>query len=635
MKKTTLLIVFNIAILLFAFAQDAAQKWKLPLKGKVLWQKVTPFGTLVVSTSDYLIGIDPEKGTIAWQLDAFANTPEERYQVVPNTPYVALVTDGKNPEHVIIDVSTGKILCNSKEEGILGVFNRTILSGSGNILIYGINGKLQGLLVLFDVKTGKKIWEVNNPFGKGLFGIAKIETNIINDKGFILFGTTKEIFKIDEKTGNLAWKTEVQSPKGFTMVTNTTPKIIISAAEPVIYFTKDNFIAAHDINTGKPVWADIPKLNGPVDKIIYQQQGFIMTNAVDPNNNMNPFRINLYNYKTGKGVWDEKGIKMDGALYQYKFWKDGLVIAMESKKGRYYINQINLSNGQMKFKNSLKVDGELKNMYMVPKGLMYITSNQIDIIDVESGKTIFPTSIEAKKDGSLLTAIKGDFLYAYSTTDKLIYEINSVKGEYRQLTPQEINIEGKKEIVETFELRPNGLAAISNQNINLYDFTGKELYHTYVPAPEISRLAKIYYSTAAFVGEFNKAASEADAAKIQTYANQEEAGFGKDLLNAVAQAEKAKAQQYGSMAAEAKARLRKRFEATASAGNFIFMLTTLENKSLGLSKTYGIVKVNKADGKIVQKISFDKDKEPKYEIDDLAGLIFYASPDKEIICFKF
>ena len=99
------------------------------------------------------------------------------------------------------------------------------------------------------------------------------------------------------------------------------------------------------------------------------------------------------------------------------------------------------------------------------------------------------------------------------------------------------------------------------------------------------------------------------------------AGFG-DLCNQVSNASMDAAKAEMDM-------IRKRYNATASANNFMFMNTKLDKG------VFGLVKLNKTTGAKESQIEFGKDKEPNYEIDDVASLLFYRSGPTEISCYKF
>ena len=69
----------------------------------------------------------------------------------------------------------------------------------------------------------------------------------------------------------------------------------------------------------------------------------------------------------------------------------------------------------------------------------------------------------------------------------------------------------------------------------------------------------------------------------------------------------------------------KRFKATAATENAQFILTKLDDG-------VGLVKVNKDTGKVDKEIVL-KDKKPEYQVDEIAGVLYYKANDKTIYAY--
>ena len=70
----------------------------------------------------------------------------------------------------------------------------------------------------------------------------------------------------------------------------------------------------------------------------------------------------------------------------------------------------------------------------------------------------------------------------------------------------------------------------------------------------------------------------------------------------------------------------KRFKATAATENSQFILTKLD-------AGVGLVKVNKDTGKVDKEIVL-KDKKPEYQVDEIAGVLYYKADDKTIYAYN-
>jgi hypothetical protein len=276
---------------------------------------------------------------------------------------------------------------------------------------------------------------------------------------------------------------------------------------------------------------------------------------------------------------------------------------------------------------ALKVKGYLEEIRMTEKGVLYLTTNEINILSLTTGEPVFPKSIKAGENESVIRAEKGDFIYAYSTSDNSLYKVNANAGTMNAIATG-IKFEGN-ETPYNLEVLDKGLVLSSNQNITMFDFSGKQIYHSYYPAPTISNFAKAVYGISAVLHSYDAMRYGAASAAFTGAAVNETdpgyramyAGFG-DLCNQVSAASM-------SAAAAEMAIITKRYNASANADNYMFMNTKLDKGE------WGLVKINKNTGAKDDQISFGKDKEPEYEIDDVSSLLFYRSNSSEISCYKF
>jgi len=634
MKTKNLLIIITLFIVgNTSFAQEAT--WSIDMKGNILWQKITPAGTLVVTTTTAMYGIDPAKGTITWEQSSLANIPESEYEIIPNTSFVAIVkTTKKTPqfdwtEHIVLDAISGKILCNTKQNDIGAVFNRYILYNSGHILIYGMGSKLSTSFTLFDITTGQKVWSRSDLFGKALFGFAKVNPNIIecNSDAFV-FATDDEmksmIFKVDIKTGDVIWKENVPNPKGMVRLTGKPPRLFGSASQGMAYYQKESNIMGFNLADGKQAWKDFIKLPDAVDKIIYDKEGFIFCTSGS---------MHMYDYKTGAPKWlDKKGIKLGEPMIQYNYCSEGIVVAMGSTPDNSFINIADIEKGVFVGSKSVKVLGTVQEIRVIDKGVLYRTPNEINIVDVNSGKEILPKSIKATGSDVLITANKGDMMYVFSTDNNTLYQLDTKQGSYKEIV-KDVKFDDKEKAT-SIEIRDNGILVSSAQNMTLFDFTGKLKYHSYFPAPENSKLMKVLGGATAVLGAMytmQAAMMTAATGAIAASASQSNDKATQEVGKGMAGASDYYAGATGQAANMSKMGMdviRKRFTASASANNYYFMLSKVE-------KSVKLLKINKADGQKMGEIDFKKDKEPNYDIDDISNQLYYRTNANKLSCYKF
>ena len=73
---------------------------------------------------------------------------------------------------------------------------------------------------------------------------------------------------------------------------------------------------------------------------------------------------------------------------------------------------------------------------------------------------------------------------------------------------------------------------------------------------------------------------------------------------------------------------RQRFRASADTPDFLFVMVQLE-------RGFGIAQVDKDDGAIRSMIPIGKDKQPAYQVDDVARRVYYRPDAHEILGYAF
>jgi len=99
-------------------------------------------------------------------------------------------------------------------------------------------------------------------------------------------------------------------------------------------------------------------------------------------------------------------------------------------------------------------------------------------------------------------------------------------------------------------------------------------------------------------------------------------GAGVPSYNSTVQYHEGQAESWGNVADAGFKEMAKRFKATKATENSAFILTKIDGG-------VGLVKVDKDSGEIVKEILV-KDKDPMYEVDDLAGFLYFKSKGNTI-----
>ena len=615
------------------------ESWRATFDREINWFNLTSLGTVIVSTDDALYGIEPKSGKINWKNEQFKKLSKANYTGLKGSPFIAIFEGGVfSMRQTIIDVTDGRVVCNTKDLGLKYANKRLSVPNLGSVLFGGMDNNGQALM-LVSLIDGKKQWTVNKVFEKATEQL--VAEPLLTDKG-LMIATSQRIYMLDKTNGNVIYKLDyptkmeiplagqsVQSDDKESTLANEPKKAgvlgalaggqmkdalatsmavvyakFITVDDKIAYFYNSQTITGIDIASGNILWPKT-KLDDPIANVLFDDNGILV--ATDDKKS----ELMLFDYQNGKMKWPES-LKLSGRISSIKLTGTKLSVGSAKQNGRNLVNIVDIVTGKSASNSALKVDGFITDLRMIDNvGLLYRTTEETNIQDVNTGKDKWSKSIKYKTGG--LGVDKGDL--TYFTADNSIYEINYKTGEHRLLASQKF---GNKEVVKAIELRENGILISSDQNAALFDFNGKNIYHVYHAAPGASVFSKIMSGVAMAVSIANSASEGYQAGA---------SGYGTTSYND----HMAKADRWGDIASSAMGTFSERFKASDNAKNYILMLTRVKN--LG-DNGIGLVRVNKITGKVEGKVVID-DKEPDYLFDEIDNVLFYKDANKKIVAYNF
>jgi outer membrane protein assembly factor BamB len=654
-----------------------APAWSAKFKSAINWQRVHSLGYLIVSTNDGLYGVNPSDGKIIWENKNYPALSPDRFQEVEGTEFVTIsfLTDQSAtiPMQAIIEVVGGKVLFDSQKEQI-GVLSRHVLPTSGRLLVIGVRpNTLSASLFMYDIASGKQLWANDDMFkadqaaGKGFLGkLQAMGQQLSNIQSLtsepvempdqsIIITHPNYVIRLNSGDGKIVWKNSIQPSKkgqvyfsdyrkdvafvgtevesttgsGFTTTSSSANK-----NEPQKFYT--NLYYAFDLASGNPLWKEPAKENDKLNQVIMHEKGMIIC----PLSSQKP-TINLVDYATGKTMWGNKGkgVKAQGSVVSYIPTEKGILIttafdnAWNSKAEEYYLNLLDPNAGTLKFEKSVKLKGDLVRSELLPKGLLFITTREVNILDTNTGSLLWPNSIEAgapitgDKVRPFPTASRADKLYVFSPKESGLFEIDKTSGTPKKLTTANVEFSGK-ELPKAIDVVNDGVLLYSDQNAMKFGFDGLQKYTRYYPAPrqpalmralllaEAVRAAYIGAAASAYATAFNQASAQATDPTAKATGQQLAQGFGQLSDAGFA---------YSSLAMK---QFNARFKASQNTPNFIMMMTTQEKKGNQL------IQVSKANGEIASAVDIKNDKEPEYDVDQIYNYVYYRPSPLEIVCYK-
>jgi hypothetical protein len=374
-----------------------------------------------------------------------------------------------------------------------------------------------------------------------------------------------------------------------------------------------------------------------LNQVIPHEKGLIIC----PRSSQKP-TINLVNYETGETTWGKKGkgIKAEGSVVSYIITNQGILIttafdnAWNDKAEEYFLNILDPNTGTLKYPKSVKLKGDLIKSELTPKGLLFTTTKEVNILDTHTGSLLWANSIEA---GSPFNSDKvrpfptGDNgsgkLIVYSPKEKAVFEVDKQAGTSRKITAAKIEFEGK-EVPGSIDVVTDGVVMMSEQNIMKLGSDGSSKFQKYYAAPREPALMRALLAAQAVRAAYIGAAAGVYSAAFAQGAQQSTDPAGKAIGQEFSKGFGELSQAGFAYSANAMKQFNARYKASLSMPNFMIMMTKQEKKGNQL------VQVSKANGEILNAIDIKNDKEPEYEVDQIYNYVYYRTNPSEIVCYR-
>jgi outer membrane protein assembly factor BamB len=643
-KKITFSLVFIMFVSFSCFSQ-VNELWQKDLKGNLLWQQVTSYGNYIVCTTADLSAIDPITGEELWSNPRFANLLNEQIEELSGSPMIII---NENEDVSIIDPYSGDVKFNAKNTGVSNLQTKRVLYNSNGILVAGKSIAEEPIMVMLDMSSGEKRWQIDEPFGK------IISINELSEKELLIVSLFY-IYKVNSHTGDIIWKNatsaevEQMSGAGGEFLKNFAEKMTenmdfvirfylhpnketcVIAAEQrresttssgTVMVTFKNSYVAFNMADGSRLWKEPISLDGNIGELAFYEDGII----IFPSNSNGKSKINFFNLKAATPSWGkkEKGIPVKGAIYRYLKTEGGYLFVSGSRDNSF-LNFLDPVQGILTFEKPVKVSGELISTVKTEKGILFVTTEEVNILDIKTGELLLGKSIPSTPN---LIEQKDRTLYVYDLKSKTIKAILLDEAKVEDITTDKMKFEGKEE-PQQLEVRENGVLVSSEQNFCKYGFDGKLIFQKYYEAPREPGLKRaLLYAQAvraAYIGAVSYYASGVMQASAPSIS--EEDVVAGAMVQGVGMAYQEIGNAATDFAVKSFQQANARFKASAEGRDFVVVLSVKEKDNV-------LLKVNKDTGKIDGEINLGKEKDPKYAVDDVTGQIFKQTSNTKIASYK-
>tara|TARA_R110002049_G_scaffold71370_2_gene183914 strand:- start:2717 stop:4624 length:1908 start_codon:yes stop_codon:yes gene_type:complete len=632
MRKSNTFVLLLVVIL--AVNVTNAQKAEAPdttydLGSNINEMTLTVGGILVAATNDGLVGIDPKQSTPVFTFNNFGKLSPEETEFIPASPYI-VVSQGvgskfagiAKTKRAVINYINGNVIFNSETDNWNQIYTCNVVLPQNKLIVSGIQKegdkfeKMTPKVAVYDLASQKLDYSffLDKPGRVGLAKDFSVTGVPLLLKEFLIIPTAQGLVAKSHKGDDL-WETKIKGVNW--MVADKTEKEIYGFETT----TNGKNTRIHKIGSnGAELWKDDRKVQGNVSNFQILPQGLAVVSDKSSGGSNSVFaasdesEIAFLSASTGEDLW-EKAPKTKGWVQHFFVQDDGILFGIQQGG----INKISF-DGQTLFKKPLKTGENIMVMAESPQGLIYITSEDANIVNLKTGDQVWSKPLKYKKATSVASTFdKANNRYLIAA-DGEIKAIDANSGDVSDFS--KCNFDEKEE-PNMMQIRDGGVFLSSDQNMTLVDFSGKENYHAYYKSPGRSTFGKI-------VGGALAVASTAMAVGMSARAGANRTGYGSmnDLgsYNDYGKEAKRAADMFSSIASASFDYLATRFKSTAATENAQFILTSLDGGT-------GLVKINKDTGNMDKEIVL-KDKKPEYEVDELGGFLFYKANDKTIYAYN-
>ncbi|MEM6515158.1 MAG: PQQ-binding-like beta-propeller repeat protein [Bacteroidota bacterium] len=633
MKSLLIQLKSVMMLALFISATSYGQKAETPdqdygLGAKINEMTLTVGGVLVVATNDGLAGIKPTESEPVFTFNVFGKLKPEETKFIPLTPYIVISqgADSKfagisKTKRAVIDYVSGKVLFKSDDLNWNQIYTCNVMLPENKLVVSGIQKvgdkaeKMTARVAVYDLETGKEDYQffLVEP-GKVTMKYFAVTGTPLMLKDKLLIPTSQGIIAKD-KSGNTLWENKIKNVNWMT--SNESESDIYCFAKTSNL--KNTRIYKLDAN-GQESWEDERKVKGIVMNFEILPKGLAVVSNKGDGTEGGAFStksesvIAFMDANTGEDLW-EKAPKTKGYVQHFYVMDDGILFGIQSGG----INKISFE-GKPLFKKPLKTGENIMVMAHTPQGLIYITGEDANIVDLETGEQVWKKPLKYKNSANVASTFdeaNNRYLIAANET---IFAIDANTSEISEIA--EVDFE-EKESPSSMQMRNGKIFLGSSQNVMLLEGDGSEMFHEYYKSPSKSGFMKVLSAVGAAASTAMMVASAARAG-----ANKSAFGSVNKLssYNRYGADAKRAADMFGDIASASFATLSQRFKATAATENSQFILTKLDSGA-------GLVKVDKDSGKVEKEILL-KDKKPEYKVDERGGYLYYKADDKTIYAYN-
>jgi outer membrane protein assembly factor BamB len=369
----------------------AEQLWTLTTPKNIVFQRVTPLGSLLVSTDDGLMGVEAVTGKTMWTRSDIQKLKECNYDEISGTSYglveIGEGVGGMQRRIEVIDLTTGEKKWDSADLPMNSSQGQMQVPQKGMLVMCGVAKKgKKPVLVAVGADDGALKWQQDAVFTKPL-NVLEVKGSGKLFKRYSIHGNQEPVFdtentmivyltaegpvKLDLATGNKLWTSPIKAKTLPALSMGYAPMLLESG---VVYVPYDKSLQAVDAKTGALIWTKDHDFKSHVTQMQLTPAGLVVRGApgVDAKGKPDgkPF-LDLLDPKTGLSVWKKPFKDLEDAT-TFDLNGDKLYIAADGE-----LFAVNLADGTSSGVAKYKFKGkEAPSSLQVVEGDYVLSSSQ-------------------------------------------------------------------------------------------------------------------------------------------------------------------------------------------------------------------------------------------------------------------
>ncbi len=614
----------SLAFLIFTltcnlYAQE--KKWSVDLKEELYqvgWIKQSNNGVILASGAKGLIGMDNISGDILWHNKELKAIDKNSFSNIDGLPlfFAEYSPIAGKTRGVIVNSVNGDVLFDTKDEGYR-IKNYTSIPSQGIILFELLKDK-ERILMSFSLETWEKKWLTSLGEVSGL--LQKLIKRSFIDHGphfdvdnNLIVGIKDMIYTIKMSNGSIEWKFKADKNLKALVYSEINNSLYVGVK-------KSKKLIVLESKTGKDITPGKLKLRGTLidvtpdnanNLILVETEGF---NIIDPLTNEFKWK------KSFKIDFLDEVIPLESGFVAIgKNEKDGTIALVDNQGDKVWVS---------------KVKGYSYYTTITSSGVLYISTERSNILDLNTGKDVWDKDVKFKT----IPAVTFDEI-----EEKVILFENK-KGYKFDLKTGKVNLFAEDIVLDNVKRKTPLLAEYvdgkgyllhTDQHMSLLSPDGQLKYTKYFePASDLSGFLKLAQVGLDIAGVDLDIQGSIDNVKMLSALSNGAYRTSKDQTDGKTEESIVSGLYVGSKGDMTTVFeiTKKRYSNSKKIKNHQFVVAKIKSETA--PTTHKIYMVNKATGGLDAQIQL-LDKTPNYLIDEVDNVVFLNEKNHLISAYKF